>query len=211
VIRCRRLRRLARDTEGQALLETVIAFPVLLLLMLVVMELSMLYNGKQLANYAAFCAARTAAVHGIDDTTKTHLAAAMAMSSLASSVSNNPNGVLTAFDVPNPDTIVAVLCSIPGFQGDTAQWIRRLANAYVRTGEPTCVVGTAGGRRRHVVVDVAYIYRCNFIPFGFLWGTAGVTAYYNSLPAAVKVLIPGFQDYWNIRISGHAVTDYWGG
>jgi hypothetical protein len=205
------LRSLVCDTEGQALLETVIAFPVLLLFILVVMELSMLYNGKQLANYAAFCAARTAAVHGTDDTTRTHLAAAMAMSSIASSFSNDPNGILAAFDVPKPDTIVAVLCSIPGFQGDTAQWIRRLANAYVRTGQPTCVVGAVAGKRRHVEVDVTYIYRCNFVPFGFLWGTSGVTAYYNSLPPGVKTIVSGFQEYWNIRIRGHAVTDYWGG
>ncbi|HTW91138.1 MAG TPA: TadE family protein [bacterium] len=58
-----RLRRLLRDTEGQTLLETVIVFPVLLFFLLVVMELSMMYNAKQLANYAAFCAARAAAVY----------------------------------------------------------------------------------------------------------------------------------------------------
>ena len=55
MIRCRRLLRLTKDTEGSVLLETVIAFPVLLFTVLVLMELSLLYNGKQLANYAAFC------------------------------------------------------------------------------------------------------------------------------------------------------------
>ena len=120
------------------MLETVIVFPVLLLFVLVVMELSMLYNGKQLANYAAFCAARTAAVYGVDSTAKTHLAAAMAMSSIASATAGNAEQILRAYGVTDPNQTVAALCSIPGFQGDDAKWLARLANAYVRTDLPQC-------------------------------------------------------------------------
>jgi len=139
------VRRLTRDTDGQALLETVIVFPVLLMFMLVVMELSMLYNGKQLANYAAFCAARTASVYGTSATAKTHMAAAMAMSSIASATNSTAEDILKAYGVTNPNQTVAALCNIPGFQGDNAKWLARLANAYMRTGRPTCTVGNGSG------------------------------------------------------------------
>lgn len=218
------LRSLVGDTEGSALLETVIAFPVLLLFLLVVMELSMLYNGKQLANYAAFCAARTAAVNGTGATAKTHLAAAMAMSSIASATNSSAEDILRAYGLTNPNQTVAALCSIPGFQGDNAKWLARLANAYVRTGRPTCTVGTTPGNiRKYVAVDLTYIYRCNFVPFGLFWGKAGIDAYceilkafpyYNSYTYVVvlpfiNVLQSNWQ--WNITIHGRAVTDYWAG
>jgi len=218
------LRSLLRDTDGQALLETVIVFPVLLMFMLVVMELSLLYNGKQLANYAAFCAARTAAVYGTGAEAKTHLAAAMAMSSIAPANNSTAEDILKAYGVTNPNQTVAALCNIPGFQGNNAEWLARLANAYVRTGRPTCTVGTAPGKtRRYVSVDVTYIYRCNFWPFGIFWGKAGIDAY-----CAMLTAFPFFSPYtytvvspfiavlqstwrWNVTIHGRAVTDYWAG
>jgi Flp pilus assembly protein TadG len=204
-------RRLVRDTDGQALLETVIVFPVLLFFMLVVMELSMLYNAKQLANYAAFCAARTAAVNGVGATGKTHLAAAMAMSSIASATNINANEILLNYGMTNPTQTVAVLCSIPGFQGDNAKWLARLANAYLRTGAPAFTVGTYG-TRKNVTANVTYIYRCSFSPFGIVWGQSGITTYYNSLPAAVKPYATFVSQWrWNIVIHGRAVTDYWAG
>jgi Flp pilus assembly protein TadG len=214
MIRCRRLWRLCRDTEGQALLETVIVFPVLLIFVLVVMELSMLYNGKQLANYAAFCAARTASVYGKDSTMKTQLAAAMAMSSIASANNASARQILIAYGLTNPDSVIAAICSISGFQGDNAKWLARLANAYVRTSAPACTVATAPGKtRRYVVASVTYIYRCNFWPFGIVFGQSGVTNYYNSLPSAVKSYAAFLLSswHWNIAIRGRAVTDYWAG
>jgi len=218
------LRSLFRDTNGQALLEAVIAFPVLLLFMLVVMELSMLYNGKQLANYAAFCAARTAAVNGTSATAKTHLAAAMAMSSIAPANNANAEDILKAYGLTNPNQTVSALCQIPGFQGDSLKWLARLANAYIRTGRPTCTVGIAPGKtRRYVAVDVTYLYRCNFVPFGIFWGKPGVDAhiamlqafpYYSSYTyVVVAPFIALLQSSWrwNITIHGRAVTDYWAG
>jgi len=169
------LRSLTRDTEGSALLETVIAFPALLLFMLVVMEMSLLYNGKQLANYAAFSAARTAAVNGVDSTAKTHFAAAMAMSSIASANNASAEDILRAYGLTDPNQTVAALCSIPGFQGDNAKWLARLANAYVRTGLPLqlCpvrhVLGQGSDRRvlRHahgvsVLQPLLILGRCAF-------------------------------------------------
>ncbi len=217
-------RRLLRDNEGQALLETVVVFPVLLLFILVLMELSMMYSAKQLANYAAFCAARTAAVNGIGDTVKTHFAAAMAMSSIASANNGDAEDVLKAYGVDDPTLTVAKLCEIPGFVGDDAKWKARLANAYLRTYLPQCdTTGTPLGRRKHVAVDVTYIYRCNFAPFGVFWGKPGIDAYCALLAAfpfhspytyaVVTPFITVLQGAWrwNITIHGRAVTDYWAG
>ena len=219
-----RLRRLTGDTEGSALLETVIVLPVLLLFMLLIMELSLLYNGKQLANYAAFCAARTASVYGVDSTAKTHLTAAMAMSSIGSATAANSEQILRAYGLTDPDQTVATLCSTPGFQGDDAKWLARLADAYVRTGVPACTVGTAPGKtRKYVVANVTYVYRCSFLPFGNVWGQAGINAYCNMLaafpfysPYTYSVVAPladlirnNWQ--WNVTVHGRAVTDYWAG
>ena len=215
-------RRLFRNTEGQALLETVIVFPVLLMFVLVVTELSMLYNAKQLANYAAFCAARTASVYGIDSTAKTHFAAALIMSSLASTNNANAANILRAYGLTDPDRTIAALCSIPGFQGDNTKWRGRLANAYLRTGRPTCTVGTYG-TRKNVTATVTYIYRCNFWSFGTFWGRARIDAYCTMLQAfpfyspytyaVVAPFVALLQSTWrwNIEIHGRAVTDYWAG
>jgi hypothetical protein len=223
-MRCRSPRRLLRNTEGQALLEAVIAIPVLLFFVLTVMELSMMYNAKQLTNYAAFCAARTAAVHGVDSTAKTHFAAAMAMSAIASSSNANAEDIMRAFGVTDPVQTVAALCSIPGFQGDNDKWLGRLANAYLRTGAPACSVGTAPGKtRQYVAANVTYIYRCSFLPFGVFWGKPGIDAYCAYLTAfpyyspytytVVSPFIAVLQSTWrwNITIRGRAVTDYWAG
>ena len=217
-------RRFLRDNEGQALLETIVALPVLLFFVLVVMELSMLYNAKQLTNYSAFCAARTASVYGVDSTAKMHLAAAMAMSAIQSPNAGNAHDVMRAFGVNDPEATVAALCSIPGFQGQNTDWLGRLANAYQRTGAPACTVGTAPGKtRRYVVANVTYVYRCSFCPLGFAWGHAGINTYVSYLQAfhyyngytyaVVAPFIAMLQSTWrsNIRIHGRAVTDYWAG
>jgi hypothetical protein len=219
-------RRLIRDTEGQALLETLVAFPVLLFFVLVIMELSMLYNARQLANYAAFSAARTASVNGINARAKTHLAAAMAMSPLVLPTADDPNNVLLAYGVADPNQTVATLCGIPGFEGDEAEWSARIANAFVRTGQPQCDTATAPGKtRKYVVADVDYIYRCSVLPLGNFFGSARTLAYCAALdtftfyppgrPDAVTTFVNFLRNSggwrWNVRIRGHAVTDYWAG
>jgi len=219
-------RRLFRNTEGQALLEAVIAFPVLLLFVLVIMELSMMYNAKQLANYAAFCAARTAAVNGIDATAKRHFAAALAMSSIASPNNDDAEKILRAYWLDDPAQTVATLCSIPGFRGDDAQWAARLANAYLRTYLPQCDTATTPGRRKHVTVNVTCVYRCSFLPLGNVWGHAGINAYCDTLtyelgafqfhPSWKHWVLPAIDLIrntwqWNVTIHGRAVTDYWAG
>jgi Flp pilus assembly protein TadG len=219
-------RHLLRDNDGQALLETLVALPVLLFFVLVIMELSMLYNARQLANYAAISAARTASVNGISETAKTHFAAAMAMSSIVLPTADDPGNVLLAYGVADPNQTVATLCAIPGFQGDEAEWLARIANAFVRTGQPQCDTATAPGKtRKYVVADVDYIYRCAVLPLGVFFGSTRTLEYCSTLdtftfsppgrPNAVTSFVNFLRNSngwrWNVRIRGHAVMDYWAG
>jgi Flp pilus assembly protein TadG len=212
------LGRLVGDTEGSALLETVIVLPVLMLFMMLVMESCLLANAKQLANYAAFCAARTASVYGVDSTAKTHLAAAMAMSPISPATPPNALAILSAYGLPNPSQAVHTVCSTPGLQ-DSLQWSARLADSYVRTSQPICSTGTTQGKtRKHVVVNVTYIYRCSTFPFGKFWGHTGLTAYTNTLRAlpfygVISAVVTSLDDAWswNVPIHGRAVMDYWAG
>jgi hypothetical protein len=201
------------------MLETVIVLPVLMVFMMLVMESCLLANARQLANYAAFCAARTASVYGVNATAKTHLAAAMAMSCISPQVPQNAATILTAYGLPDPNRTVRALCSIPGFQGDTAMWLGRLANAYLRTSQPTCSTGTVPGKtRKYVVVNVTYIYHCSVLPFGSSWGHSGFNSYitmlkglsfYTLIAPAVTMLEGSWR--WNVPIRGRAVMDYWAG
>ena len=218
MIRCRRWWRLACDTEGSALLETVIVLPVLMLFMMLTMELCLMANAKQLTNYAAFCAARTASVYGVGSTAKTHLAAAMAMSPISPATPPNASAILSAYGMPDPSQTVRAIYSTPGFQ-DSLQWSARLADSYVRTSQPICSTSTTPGKtRKHVVVNVTYIYRCYTFPFGNFWGHAGLTAYTNTLKAlpfysVISAVVISLDNSWNwnIPIRGRAVMDYWAG
>ncbi len=210
--------RLVRDTEGGALLETVIVLPVLLLFMMVIMELSLMVSAKQVTNYAAFCAARTCAVYGTDSTAKTHLAAAMALSSISTGAPTNAMAVLNAYGLPDPNQAMEALRNVPGL-GDNTLWHTRLADAYLRTGVPTCDTGTVPGKaRKHVTVNLTYIYRCSFLPFGSFWGGAGLNSFiamlkglpfYTIIEPAVTRLENSRP--WNVPLHGRAVVDYWAG
>jgi hypothetical protein len=201
------------------MLETIIVLPVLMLFMMLVMESCLLANARQLANYAAFCAARTASVYGVNATAKTRLAAAMAMSSISPQVPRDAAAILTAYGLPDPNLTVRTICSIPGFQGDTTMWLARLANAYLRTAAPTCVIGTAPGKKhKYVSVDVTYMYHCSVLPFGNFWGHSGFNSYitmlhalpfYSLIAPAVTLLEGSWR--WNVPIHGRAVMDYWAG
>lgn len=218
MIRCRRLWRLSCDTEGSALLETVIVLPVLMLFMMVIMELCLMANAKQLANYAAFCAARTASVYGVDSTAKTHLAAAMAMSPISPATPQNAWAILSAFGLPNPSQTMKTVCSVPGLQ-DSLQWSARLADSYVRTSQPICSTSTTPGKtRKHVVVNVTYIYRCSTFPFGKFWGHTALSAYTSTLRGlpfygVISTVVTSLDNSWpwNVPIQGRAVMDYWAG
>jgi hypothetical protein len=210
---------LYRDEQGTALLEVVIVLPVLLVFMMAVMELCLLANARQLANYAAFCAARTTAVYGLSSEAgeKAHLAAALAMSGVCRKTVQDPTAVLSAYGVDDPAQTVQAVCRIPGFNGNTAEWGARLADAYVRTGMPARDTATAPGKtRRHVTVDVTYIHHCAFFPIGSFWGHGEVNAYVAALQAlpyyyVIAPYVTGIANSWrwNVPIHGRAVLDYW--
>jgi len=53
---------LRKDENGQAMVEFVVVFPVVFLLCLVIMQTFLLLTARQMVNYAAYCAARSAIV-----------------------------------------------------------------------------------------------------------------------------------------------------
>ena len=53
---------LRKDQNGQAMVEFVVVFPVVFLLCLVIMQTFLLLSARQVVNYAAYCAARSAIV-----------------------------------------------------------------------------------------------------------------------------------------------------
>ena len=53
-----------KKEQGQALVEFALVLPVQLLFTLAIMQFSLMYIAKQITEYAAFCAARAALVHG---------------------------------------------------------------------------------------------------------------------------------------------------
>jgi len=53
---------LRKDENGQAMVEFVVVFPVVFLLCLVIMQTFLLLTARQVVNYAAYCAARSAIV-----------------------------------------------------------------------------------------------------------------------------------------------------
>ena len=54
------LRSLCRNEQGQAITETALSIMTFLLLILGIMQMALIFNGKFLTNYAAYCAARAA-------------------------------------------------------------------------------------------------------------------------------------------------------
>lgn len=216
MIRHLRLRHLIADTRGSVLLEAAIVLPVVGLFALTAVEVTLIANARQLANHAAFSAARTAAVRGCGATSATRLAAALVMSSISSGSAPSPAATLRAFNLPDPERTAQTIGNLPGFSGGDGTWLERLALAHLRTSTPICDTGTVPGkRRRHVTVDVTYIYRCAIVPLGLLWGHAGLDAqlsYLRSLPepAASYAGRLDASRRWCIPIHGRAVVEYWG-
>jgi hypothetical protein len=211
-------RTLLRDTRGQAALETILALLVIIPLTEVIIEFSLISNAKQLANYAAFCAAREVSVYGATATQKAQQAAAMAMTPISPRIPQDAVTILSAFGLPNPGQTIQTICAIPGMQ-DSAQWSSRLADAYVRMAPPVCSTSTSPGlTRQHVVVNVTFIYRCSVFPFGSFFGHTGLNAYitylqglsfYNTISPVVTTIQSQWP--WNVPVHGRAVLDYWAG
>jgi len=218
----KRLARLLADTRGSVLLETVVVLPVLALFLVAIVELCLIANARQLTNYAAFCAGRTASVWGLDSAgrAKAHLATALAMTSISPRTVQNPVEVLSAFGLPNPALAAQAICAVPGVPADETVWLPRLAEAYIRTSRPVCDTGTRpSAARKHVVVNVTYIYRCAILPFGLFWGRSGLDAYIaqvrglpSPIPGRIEPVVAQMENRWrwNVPLRGRAVMDYWG-
>lgn len=58
-----------KDQTGQAMAETAITIMVFLMLILGIMQLALMFNARLVVEYAAYCAARSAIVHGADNVT----------------------------------------------------------------------------------------------------------------------------------------------
>jgi hypothetical protein len=219
MIRKRLLIRLVRDSDGQSMLETVIVLPVLIMFTLVIMEVCLLANAKQVANYAAFCAARTASVYGVDDTFKMRFGAAMAMSCVTPAVTSDAKEILGYFGWHNYDELLSSIeGGVKGTLGEFGDILLRLASSYVRTCSIACeATPGSGDQRAYVSVDVTYIYHCTFFPLGTILGTESETRkylnFFASLPDPIGGLAKGILKLyqWNIPIHGRAVMDYWAG
>ncbi len=55
-------KKLRKDENGQAMVEFAVVFPVVFLLCLIIMQAFLLLSARQVVNYAAYCAARSAIV-----------------------------------------------------------------------------------------------------------------------------------------------------
>jgi hypothetical protein len=145
----------------------------------------------------------------------------MAMTSISPKTPTNPHSILSAYGLQNSPQAVQTILSIPGFQGDSTAWLARLAEAYIRTSVMTCDTGTAAGKtRKHVEVNVTYIYRCTILPFGDVLGHSALTAYIaylrglpNPIPTNIGSVVDEIERSfrWNVPLHGRAVVDYWAG
>ncbi|MDI6780990.1 MAG: TadE/TadG family type IV pilus assembly protein, partial [bacterium] len=77
----------------QSLVETVLIFPLLLLLIMGIIQMALMCNAKAVVNYAAFCAARAGAVEG-DRDENIDRAAQIACSPISESMFNAGNNPL---------------------------------------------------------------------------------------------------------------------
>lgn len=70
------------NEEGQAMVEFAIAFPLLLIFILGILQIGLIINACSIVNYAAFCACRAGIVHNANDS-QMKLAASIACTPIA--------------------------------------------------------------------------------------------------------------------------------
>ncbi|MEO0128683.1 MAG: TadE/TadG family type IV pilus assembly protein [candidate division WOR-3 bacterium] len=212
----RKLTKIIGHQEGQSIIETLIVLPLILFLILIIMELSMIYNAKQVCNYAAFCAARTASVYGTSDEAKEkmHRSAAIALSCITPTIVGDAFTLLDAINIPHelPEALRPIIELI---EGTFLHWPLRFVDAYLRSRIDTVIVGDYGGRQ-NVTVELIYYYKCQIFPIGRLIGDGGFAEFLywlknNVFPNLPDDLIEGLIKYrhYNIKIRASAKMDYW--
>jgi len=146
------------------MLETIIVLPPLALFAMWIMEAALLYNTKQILNYAGFCAARAAAVYGVDATAERQRAAALALASISPRVPEAEADLISSkFDLPS--TLTDHL-PIPFGSGLSTEEIReRFLDAYARTIVSTPVLSGENGSSL-LTVTLTYYTKCRILPVG---------------------------------------------
>ena len=207
------LRRLWRETGGQSMLETIVVLPVILLLLLMVMQVAFAYNAKQLADYAAYCAARVAAVRGPGAEAEIQRAAALALTGVPEPLGGEYFRVRNHFRI-SENSFRPVQPQLSP-EGDMSGWLRRFAAANLRVlVENVRVSGDGSGRS--VTVEVAYLFNCLLLPLGT--ATPGpVSEFLSRLErdrpglASIYADIRSTHLRRNIIIRGRATLDHWAG
>ncbi len=207
------LARFTHNDRGQVTFETLIVLLLIITFILIVMELAMIYNAKQVTNYAAFCAARTASVYGIDqpeDSTRIRRAAAIALTCISSPLSSEIAGIISGlFNIP-PNIMQTI--PIPSTVGTPLEYFDRFLDAYVRTKLDSMQV--RGDGRKNISVYLTYYYRCRIFPMGKLISRNAIEAYLDSLQRQYPELnsfiafLRRIKDY-NIPIKAVGKMDYW--
>lgn len=204
--------RLLRDDSGQSMLETLIVLPVILLLMLLVMEAGFAYNAKQLADYAAYCAARTAAVHGTGPEGREKMQYAAALALMGSPPPAGAEYTTIKWYFGFRDDYLDPLREELNPPGGMDGWMRRFAaaNLRVRVLHPEV---RSNGNRQSVTVVVEYLHFCPLLPLGAALVPHVVqwlTQLAGQRPALSSLYINMIQQRnRNVIVRGRAVLDYW--
>ena len=194
------------------MVETLIVLPVIILFILIIMEVTMLYNAKQVANYAAFCAARTASVYGFDSDeakSRIHKAMALALIPISPKITSDVQAVIGNFTGPLgiPDGFFQAITQILGTPGD---YLERYVDSYLRSDIKNI---TLSNNNQNIEVNIKYYYRCRIFPMGILLGRNGFSNFINQLMQSIPGLpnLSGFLNWinYNILITSSARMDYW--
>jgi len=157
-------RKLTLRQAGQAALETLLVLPLLMLFIMFIMETAMLYNTKQILNYAGFCAARAAGVYGVNAEAERRRAAALALASISPRVPEAEADLISSKF--NLSLTLTDHLPIPPNSGLSAEEIReRFIDACARTIISKPVLSGDNGSSL-VTVTLTYYARCRILPVG---------------------------------------------
>jgi hypothetical protein len=187
------------STKGQAMIQTLIVLPVIVLMILLIMQAALLYNAKQILNYAAFCAARAGCVHNADGE-KMHKAAAIALSCISPKLSSEVGDAISSLggalginiDLPQLPNIPVV------------DHIERYADALYRSEIDTISIHDG-----IIEVGVRYYVHCTVLPLGgFLPGNSfkdHVQGLINVDPGLLGTLLAPLLDRHRRNIPMHSI------
>ncbi len=168
-----------RAASGQAMLEFVLVFPIVLVFIMGIIEMSMLAVAHQVVNYASFCAARSAVVNGAYD--RAAMLAAMTLSP-----ANDLGGPAPPGDLVSKVQTLKLRYAAGRFKNSfwqTYVWIDCYNQAGSRiqrftAHENSSVPAALPAATDHVKAGVLYLYRLQFPVIATIVNLAG--KYYGS-------------------------------